>query len=150
MEKFTIASQLLQYVFTGLTVGSIYALVGLGFNIIYNATEVINFAQGEFFMLGSMIMVSTSMIIGLPLPLGFVLSVVIMTLIGAVFDRLAIYPLKRPSVITLIMITIAASIVIQGIARLVWGTDTYDLIPFSGRIPIRIRGLLFNPNAFGC
>jgi len=148
MEKFTLGSQLLQFFFTGLTVGSIYALVALGFNIIYNATEVINFAQGEFFMLGGLIAVSLSMTFGLPLPLGFVLSVGIVTLIGAVFERVAIYPLKRPSVLTLIMITIAASIIIQGIAMLVWGTDTYDLIPFSGRAAIRIGGAVIQPQYF--
>jgi branched-chain amino acid transport system permease protein len=145
MDKFTLGSQFLQYVFTGITIGSVYALVGLGFNIIYNATEVINFAQGEFFMLGGLIMVSLCMTFGLPLPLGFVLSVAIVVLIGAVFERLAIYPLKHPSVMTLIMITIAASITIQGIAMFAWGRDPYDLIPFSGRTPIRIGGAVIQP-----
>jgi branched-chain amino acid transport system permease protein len=145
MEKFTLESQFLQYIFTGITVGSVYALVALGFNIIYNATEVINFAQGEFFMLGGLIMVSLCMTFGLPLPLGFVVSVSIVTLIGAIFERLAIYPLKHPSVMNLIMITIAASITIQGIAMLIWGRDPYDLIPFSGRTAITIGGAVIQP-----
>jgi len=52
MEKITFASQLLQYFITGLTVGSVYAMVAVGFNLIYNVTEIINFAKGEFVMLG--------------------------------------------------------------------------------------------------
>ena len=63
----TISVQLLQYIFTGLTIGSIYAMVGLGFNIIYNATDIINFAQGEFVMIGGLVMVSLTTRFNIPL-----------------------------------------------------------------------------------
>ena len=69
MEKISFAGQLIQYVFTGVTVGSIYAMVALGFNIIYNVTEIINFAQGEFVMLGGLIMVFFTAALNFPLPL---------------------------------------------------------------------------------
>jgi len=138
-------SQLLQYFITGITIGSIYALVALGFNIIYNSTEVINFAQGEFAMLGGLIMVSLCMIMHLPLVLGFILAVTLVTIFGAIFERLVIYPLKRPSVFTLIIITLATSILLQGIAMFVWGKDPYDLAAFSGRTPIAIGGAIIQP-----
>jgi branched-chain amino acid transport system permease protein len=145
MEKFTLGGQCLQYLITGITNGSVYALVGLGFNIIYNATEVINFAQGEFVMLGGLIMVSLCMMLGLPLPLGFVLTMALVTLIGVIFERLAIYPLKGASVLNLVIITIAASLLLQGIAMLVWGKDPYDLSSFSGRTPIKIGQAVIQP-----
>ena len=58
MEKITLTSQLVQYLITGLTVGSVYAMVAIGFNIIYNVTDIINLAQGEFVMLGGLVMVT--------------------------------------------------------------------------------------------
>ena len=115
MEKISLASQLLQYLITGLTVGSIYAMVALGFNIIYNVTEIINLAQGEFVMLGGLIMSSLHASLGLPLLPAFILTVVLVTLMGALLDRLAIHPIRRPSVLTLIIATIAASIIIKGL-----------------------------------
>jgi branched-chain amino acid transport system permease protein len=148
VEQITLSNQIVQYVFTGITVGSIYALVALGFNIIYNATEVINLAQGEFVMLGGLIMVFFSAMLNLPLALGFVLTVITVTGIGALFERLAIYPLKGASVLTLIIITIAASIVLQGIAMGLWGRDPYDLAAFSGRTPISILGAKVQPQYF--
>ncbi len=148
LEQITLTDQIVQYIFTGITVGSIYALVALGFNIIYNATEVINLAQGEFVMLGGLIMVFFSAVLKLPLALGFIFTVIIVTAVGALFERLAIYPLKGASVLTLIIITIAASIVLQGIAMGVWGRDPYDLAAFSGRTPISILGAMVQPQYF--
>jgi branched-chain amino acid transport system permease protein len=145
MEQITLSNQIVQYVFTGITVGSIYAMVALGFNIIYNATEVINLAQGEFVMLGGLIMVFFATILNLPLVVGFIITVLIVTAVGALFERLAIYPLKGASVLTLIIITIAASILIQGIAMGIWGKDPYDLVAFSGRIPISFLGAMIQP-----
>ena len=145
MEDITVGGQFLQYFFTGITIGSVYGLVALGFNIIYNATEAINFAQGEFLMLGGLFMASLCTALGIPPLLGFFLSVAAVTIVAAFFVRLTIYNLKGASVLTLIIITIAASILIQGIAMLVWGKDPYDLTPFSGRNPIKIGGAIIQP-----
>jgi branched-chain amino acid transport system permease protein len=138
-------SQTVQFLFTGITIGSIYAMVGLGFNIIYNATGIINFAQGEFVMLGGMVMVWLTGVVKLPLALSFPLTVLIVTLIGALFERLAIYPLKKPSVLILIIITLAGSIICKGAAMLVWGKQTYSLPHFSGEDPIIIAGATILP-----
>jgi branched-chain amino acid transport system permease protein len=131
MEKITLASQLIQYLITGLTVGSIYAMVAIGFNIIYNVTEIINLAQGEFVMLGGLIMVFLHAAAGLPLLLAFPLTIIIVTIVGMLLDRLAIRPIRQPSVLTLIIATIAASIIIKGIAMFIWGKDPFDLPAFS-------------------
>jgi branched-chain amino acid transport system permease protein len=140
-------SQIAQFLFTGITIGSIYAMVGLGFNIIYNATGIINFAQGEFVMLGGMVMVWLTTSLNLPLPLGFMLAVLIVTVIGAVFERLAIYPLKKPPALILIIITLAASIIFKGAVMLIWGKQTYSLPHFSGEEPLHLLGAAILPQA---
>ena len=147
MEQITLAGQLFQYLITGLTVGSIYAMVAIGFNIIYNVTEIINLAQGEFVMLGGLVMVSLH-VMGLPIYLAFPATVVIVTLVGMLLDRLAIHPIREPSVITLIIATIAASIIIKGIAMFIWGKDPLDLPAFSGRNPIVVLGAVIQPQYF--
>ena len=145
METISFASQLLQYVVTGITVGSLYAMVAIGFNIIYNVTEVINLAQGEFVMLGGLVMVFVHVSLGLPLPIAFCVTVVLVTCVGILLDRLAVRPITNPSVLTLIISTIGASIVIKGAAMLIWGKDPFDLPAFSGRTPINFGGASIQP-----
>lgn len=141
----SLGSQLLQYIFTGIAIGTIYGMVALGFNIIYNATGIINLAQGEFVMLGGMIMISLTAGLKIPMIFGFFISVGLVTLIGAAFERGAIHPLKNPSIITLIIITIAASILLKGGAMFAWGKQTYTLPPFSSNQPIFIGGASLIP-----
>jgi branched-chain amino acid transport system permease protein len=140
MEKITFTGQLVQYLFTGVTVGSIYAMVAVGFNIIYNVTEIINFAQGEFVMLGGLIMVFFTATAKLPLPLAFVLTVAAVTGVGVLMERFTINPLKNASVLTMIIVTIAVSILFKGIAMFVWGKDPYIFPPFSGSKPLFVFG----------
>jgi len=141
----SLSSQLLQYIFTGIAIGTIYGMVALGFNIIYNATGIINLAQGEFVMLGGMIMISLTAGLKIPMIFGFFISVGLVTLIGAAFERSAIHPLRNPSIITLIIITIAASILLKGGAMFAWGKQTYTLPPFSSNQPIFIGGASLIP-----
>ncbi|HZM32979.1 MAG TPA: branched-chain amino acid ABC transporter permease [Burkholderiales bacterium] len=126
-----------QTLLSGLTAGAIYALVALGFAIIYNASHVINFAQGEFVMIGGM--AAASLVeTGLPLPLSILLSVGIAVLVGLVLEKLAIEPARGASVVTLIIITIGASILLRGLAALVWDKKIHPLPAFSGDAPIAI------------
>ena len=138
-------SQIIQFLLTGITIGTIYGMVGLGFNIIYNATGIINFAQGEFVMLGGMFMIWFTMMLKIPMIAGFFLSVVAVTIIGGIFERLAIYPLKKPSVLILIMITLAGSIILKGSAMLFWGKETFTLPHFSGEEPFYLFGATILP-----
>lgn len=138
-------SQFVQFLFTGITIGSIYAMVGMGFTIIYNATGIINFAQGEFVMLGGMIMVWLTGVANLPMWIAFCLTVLSVMLIAVLFERFAIYPLKNPSVLTLIIITLAGSIIARGAAMLVWGKQTYSLPHFSGENPLILAGASILP-----
>src|SRR6201990_499909 len=112
-------AEFLQFAFSGLTVGAIYALVALGFTLIYNASDVINFAQGEFVMLGGMVTVFAAAA-GVPLPLAALLAVIVAIAVGLTLHRLAIEPARGASAVTLIIIPIGASILLRGVAAIVF------------------------------
>src|SRR5512139_3575718 len=138
------SAQLAQYLLSGLTVGAIYALVALGFAIIYNASHVINFAQGEFVMIGGMATVSF-VNAGLPLPLAVPVAVLAAAAVGLALEKFAVEPARGASVVTLIIITIGASILLRGLATLVWDKNLHALKPFTGDTPIEIAGATILP-----
>jgi branched-chain amino acid transport system permease protein len=123
-----------------LTVGCIFALIALGFNIIYNVTEVINFAQGEFAVWGGLVMVLLIQTLPLPLIVNFAVAVVLVSAIGGLIYLLTIRPLKSPSVLTMIMVTIAVAIILKGVAMFLFGKDPFALDPFSQGPPLRAFG----------
>jgi branched-chain amino acid transport system permease protein len=139
-----LSAQLLQCLFSGLTVGAIYALVALGFAIIYNASRVINFAQGEFVMIGGMA-AAVFVDAGLPLPLSIVVAVGLGMLVGLLLEKLAVEPARGAPVVTLIIITIGASILLRGLAALVWDKKIRPLPAFSGEAPLMIGGATLLP-----
>lgn len=144
----SLTSQIIQYFFTGLTLGSIYALVALGFTMIYNATGIINLAQGEFVMLGGLLMAFFIMVAKIPLPIAFLLTILAVTLVGALFERLAIHPLKKASILTLIIMTLAGSILFRGMAMFIWGKDPYGFPDFTRSDPVQIFGAMIQPQIF--
>ena len=137
--------QVIQYVLSGISTGAIYALIGFGFAIIYNSTGIINFAQGEFVMLGGMLTVFFLTVLDLPIGFAIFPAIMISTLIGLVFERLAIRPLKNASPLSLVIITIGASILIRGTAMLIWDKDTHAIPAFSGSAPIYLAGATLLP-----
>ena len=147
MEEISFASQLLQYAITGITIGSIYAMVAIGFNIIYNVTEAINFAQGEFVMLGGLVMVFSRVTLNIPVVFSLPLTIMVVTVIGVLLDRLAIRPIRKPSVLSMIIATIGAAFFIKGAAMFIWGKDPFDLPPFTGRNPITFLGAVVLPQS---
>ncbi len=116
--------------------------------MIYNATSIINLAQGEFVMLGGLIMVFFTVFFEIPMYLGFLLTVGAVTLLGAVFERLAIHPLRNASLLTLIIVTLAGSILFRGMAMFLWGKDPYALPPFSSGKPLHFWGAALQPQFF--
>ncbi|MBI1218089.1 MAG: branched-chain amino acid ABC transporter permease [Rhodobacteraceae bacterium] len=132
-------SELLQFVFSGITVGAVYALVALGFTIIFNASGVVNFAQGEFVMLGGMITVFAHAA-GLPLPLAALIAIVVTAAVGVALNRLAIEPARGAPVVSLIIITIGASIFIRGASQLIFDKQIHSFPAFSGDDPIHVLG----------
>jgi branched-chain amino acid transport system permease protein len=140
------SGELAQYLATGLTVGAVYALVALGFAIIYNASGVINFAQGEFVMIGGMSAVSL-VASGLPLAVAVPLAVVATTLAGLALEKLAVGPARGAPVVTLIIITIGASIFLRGLATIVWDKKLHALPAFTGDRPIALLGATVVPQS---
>ncbi len=133
-------TDLLQYIISGLTIGAIYAMVAIGYNIIYSVTEIINFAQGEFVMLGGLFAVFFAGTLNLPLYASFVCAVAVTGCIGLAMDRFVIGRAREASVLSLIIITIAVSILLKGSAMLGWGKDPYSLPAFSSGGPIILAG----------
>ena len=139
-------AQFLQFLFSGITVGATYALAALGFTLIYNASNVINFAQGEFIMLGGMLAVFFSQA-GLPLPAALLLAIIVPAIVGILLEKLAIEPVKGAETVSLIIITIGASLVIRGLVQVWLGKNTHSLPPFSGDTPIEILGATLLPQS---
>lgn len=137
---------LLQFIFSGITVGAVYALVALGFTIIYNASDVVNFAQGEFVMLGGMI-TAFALAAGFPLPIAALLAILITVAVGIALNKLAIEPARGAPVVSLIIITIGASILIRGAAQLIFDKQLHRFPGFSGEDPIRILGATILPQS---
>lgn len=133
-------TMLLQFVLSGITVGAIYALVGLGFNIIYNATSIINLAQGEFVVMGGLIMWFFSQSLHIPFLVSVILTLLIVGLIGLIMERLTINPLKNADLLLMIMITVAVSIVFRGVLMFKFGKDPYNYPPFTEGEPIVLFG----------
>ncbi|GAA4406103.1 branched-chain amino acid ABC transporter permease [Advenella faeciporci] len=139
-------SELMQFLLSGLTVGAVYALVALGFTIIYNASDVANFAQGEFVMLGGMITAS-AYTAGAPLLLAATLAIVLTAVVGILLNKLAIEPARGAPVASLIIITIGASIFIRGLTQLLLDKELHRFPAFSGNDPIHVLGATILPQS---
>lgn len=139
-------TELAQYVASGLVVGAIYGLIGVGFTAVYNVTGIVNFSQGDFASLGALGAIGL-IAAGLPLPLALLLSVVSVGLLGVLIERVAIRPVGN-DVLRGIIITIGVGVALQGVAVLVWGTDAQPLPAFSGEKPVNLGGVTVPPQAF--
>jgi len=138
-------SLILQYVLSGVTKGSIYAIVAIGFNLIYSATGVLNFAQGEFVMLGGMIAVSLALV--LPLPVAVAAAVITVTIVGCLLEILFFRKLRRHSILHMIIITIGLSIVIREVALHLWDEKVRSLPYFTGNeiSSVKLLGAAISP-----
>jgi branched-chain amino acid transport system permease protein len=139
-------AEFLQFAFSGLTVGAVYALVAVGFTLIFNASGVINFAQGEFVMLGGMATVFLAAA-GVPLPLAVLGAIAATIVIGLALHRLAIEPARDASTAALIIITIGASIFLRGAAEVFFDKRFHSLPPLLGDQPIRLGGAAILPQS---
>jgi branched-chain amino acid transport system permease protein len=124
------AAPLLQYLLAGIATGGVYAVVAIGFSIIYNATGIINFAQGEFLMLGGMIAISLARI--LPLPVAILAAVLATGLAGVVVQLVFLSWLKSPTVLRMIIITIGLSILLREAGLHLWDEKVHALPFFTG------------------
>lgn len=133
-------AQELQFVVTGLALGSVYALVGLGIVLIHQVTRIINFAQGEFVMLGALgfALLQERGIAAIP---AAALAVAGTAAVGVLMERLAIAPVRGTSVLRLIIITIGVSIAIRGFVLIAVGTSPHFVDGFTAGAPWRVGGV---------
>lgn len=130
--------ELLQVVFTGLTNGSVYGVIGVGFVVIHRITGVINFAQGDFAMAGAFGVIAFAQVV--PLPLAFVLGMLVATAVSALSFVAAVYPLRRAGLLVQTIVTLGAAIVVRSTVQLIFGTSPYQLPAFTAGPPIRLGG----------
>src|SRR5688572_30761516 len=135
-------SQFLQLFFAGVAQGCVYALVALGFVLIYKATETVNFAQGDVMMLGAFFGLTASAVLGWPYWATILFAVVVMAVVGMLIERIVIRPVLGYPTFTVVMITIGVGYVLRGVVTMVpgWGTETYSLkTPFGDQV-FRVAG----------
>jgi branched-chain amino acid transport system permease protein len=132
-------SDCLQYAFSGLTNGSVYAIVALGLTIVFNASGVVNFAQGGYAVIGALTAVSLVKS-SLPLVVAVPGAIVVVGLISCVVYGITVAPLRRPSHFTSISVTLGVSIVLEKIGQFVWGTEFYTLPSFVDAPVINLFG----------
>jgi branched-chain amino acid transport system permease protein len=137
-----------QYALSGITVGSIYAIVAIGFNIIYCTTGIINFAQGEFVIVGAMTAISLSRFV--PLPVAILGAVLITMVLGAIVELVFIRPVRNASVLRLVIITIGLSILIREGMLHVWDEKVRSLPSFTGAsdATVTLLGAGISPQVF--
>ena len=124
-----------------------YALVAIGFNITYNATSIINLAQGEFVVIGGLMMWFFSESLQLPFFVSVALTILTAGIIGLLMERLTIKPLKNPDLLLMIMVTIAVSIVLRGILMFGFGKEPYVYPAFTEGEPVNIYGAIIQQQA---
>jgi branched-chain amino acid transport system permease protein len=118
---------LLQVLFSGLALGSIYGLVALGFAVVFKATEVFNFAQGMFVVVGAYLIVTGITSLQLPFPLAILFMVLGAGLIGILIHKLLIQPLSGQPMLAVIMLTIALSIALRALIEIIYGSQALTL-----------------------
>jgi len=133
------SSEFLQFLFSGVTVGVIYGLIALGFTLIYNASHLINFAQGEFVMIGGMATVFI-FAAGVPLPLAALLAVLLGVAVAVAIYLFGIRPARGGTVVGLIIVTIGASILLRGLAGILFDRNFHGLPALASEAPLVVMG----------
>ncbi len=135
------SSLFLQLVISGLTVGAIYAVVALGLVVVYKATDIVNFAQGQFVTLGAYFGLIFHVFLGLPYPLAFFTAVAAAVVIGLILERFTVRPLMNSPEFAIILATFAVSVIIQNVIRLIWRDYTFSFPPIASSAPVELLGV---------
>ena len=138
---------LLQFIFSGLTSGAIYALIALGFSVVNNTMGIVNFVQVDFVSLGGMLMFSALLGAGLPMVPGLLLAVAGVALIAMLVERFGLRPSRSNHELVLIFLTIGISIILRGAMKLIWGKNRMALPPLTPDHPVIIFGASVLPQA---
>jgi len=131
----------IQQLVNGLTLGGVYALIAVGYTMVYGIIELINFAHGEIYMLGAFLAFSFVTMLNLPFPLAILLSVSCCALFGVILEFIAYRPLRKAPRLAALITAIGASLFLQNVALMIWGgrLKTYP----KGTIPDVFKSALF-------
>lgn len=135
----------LQLTINGLVVGSIYSLVALGFVIIFKATKVVNFAQGELVMVGAYVCFALTVQMRLPFAVSFLMTLAFSVLLGMAIERVVLRPLIGEPIISVIMVTVGLSSVLKAAVQLFWGTQIRVYPKLLPQDPLFIAGIPVAP-----
>ena len=135
-----------QSVLSGIGIGAVYGLIGIGFCVIYNASGIVNFAQGAFVMLGGMLTNAGMVKLGLPLPIAAIGAIAIVAMLGVVLERIVVRPLwnRGSTMFVMILATLAAQIVVERITQITAGDQPRTLPVFTDLPPLRLFGFAIN------
>ena len=118
----------------GISLGSVYAIIALGYTMVYGIAKMLNFAHGDVIMVGAYMAFCATAYLGLPVPAAILIAMAVCTLLGIVIERLAYKPLRRASSLAVLITAIGVSYFLQNIALLIWGSapKTFSsVVPFS-------------------
>jgi branched-chain amino acid transport system permease protein len=138
-------NDLIQFIFAGLTVGAIYALVALGFGVVHNTMGIVNFTQVDFVSLGGMVLYTSLVTAGLPMAAALLLAIVGVTLVAILVEETGLRPSRSESHLVLIFLTIGLSIILRGAMKLIWGKNRMAVPPLSGEEPVHLLGATILP-----
>ena len=130
----------MQFLLSGLSMGSIYALVALGFVLIYKSTSILNLAQGEFLMMGAYICLSMTLDFGLNFITSFIITMIFSVILGLAIERLVLRPLIGEPIISVIMVTLGLTYILRGVVIMLWGNDIRQFNVFPEQ-PIDLWGV---------
>jgi branched-chain amino acid transport system permease protein len=132
----------IQQLVGGIALGCVYGLIALGFVLIYKATEVVNFAQGDLMMLGGFLAFTFITGLGLDYWIGLPLTIIAMAAIGGLVERVIVRPILGYPQFSIVMVTIGLGFVLRSVAGMIWGTDDLQIdTPFSAGV-VRVGALV--------
>ena len=138
-------TDLMQFIFAGLTSGAIYALVALGFGVVHNTMGIVNFTQVDFVSLGGMLLYSALFAAGLPMLPALATAILGVTMVAMAVEWFGLRPSRSQNTLVLIFLTIGISIILRGLMKLVWGKNRLAVPPLTGEEPVRFLGAAILP-----
>jgi len=130
----------LSYFLSGLSLGAIYALIALGYTMVYGIVKMLNFAHGDVIMVGGFIAYAVSVLLGLSAPVAILVSLVFCTILGITIERVAYKPLRKASKLSVLITAIGVSYLLQNLALLIFGSDSKNFQSMISITPINING----------
>jgi len=118
--------QFLSYLVNGISLGSVYAIIALGYSMVYGIAKMLNFAHGDVIMIGAFVSFSATQYWGLSPLVSVLVSVIVCTVLGITIERLAYKPLRQASSLAVLITAIGMSYLLQNIALLIWGAVSED------------------------